>query len=247
MTPEEYERCQPLTSIVAAGQNLRFATPNPASLQRVERFVHHERDAIAWLKELPAGATLLDIGAGIGLHAVYAVVVRKARVFAFEPEAENYAVLCRNLLLNGAAGRATAWCAAVSADARFHEIYLGQGAETARAVGDRSVPLRLEAFGRAQGCVATTIDTLVASGAITVPYAIRIDAAGSEHQIMRGAQATLQNADVRTLTIRIDPALEAHRWILDRLASLGFGTNPAQVARAQEMPDQAGAVIFMRN
>ena len=38
-----------------------------------------------------------DVGANVGMYTVFAAPTRGARVFAFEPEAQNYAMLNRNI------------------------------------------------------------------------------------------------------------------------------------------------------
>src|SRR5262245_37776397 len=46
---------------------------------------------------LPAGATVIDIGANIGMFALFAAVaMRAARVYAFEPFTDSLALLRRN-------------------------------------------------------------------------------------------------------------------------------------------------------
>jgi len=50
---------------------------------------------------LPAGATVIDIGANIGMFSVYAAVVGKAaRVFCYEPFPDSFALLRRNVERN---------------------------------------------------------------------------------------------------------------------------------------------------
>ncbi len=53
------------------------------------------------LQEIRADDVVVDIGAHIGIFTIYAArKAREGRVLAFEPDAENYAMLTRNLALN---------------------------------------------------------------------------------------------------------------------------------------------------
>ena len=52
---------------------------------------------LAWIDTFKDGETLYDIGANVGMYTIYAAVMRKANVYAFEPEALNYAELNKNI------------------------------------------------------------------------------------------------------------------------------------------------------
>jgi FkbM family methyltransferase len=162
---------------------------------------------------MPQGAVLLDVGANVGMYSIYAGVVRGARVFAFEPEAQNYAVLCRNIMLNDLGSRAMAWCAALSDESKFDRIYLSNsnvGGSCHSFAEPLNAYLRPHTFRFAQGSFATTIDQLVAAGTVEVPAYIKIDVDGFEHKIIKGAAATLRNPAVRSLLIEINASARTH-------------------------------------
>jgi tRNA1(Val) A37 N6-methylase TrmN6 len=75
--------------------------------QQVQSGLGDETQAIEWLDGLPLDATLVDIGAGAGLHAVYAAVARKATVYAMEADAQCRAALAANAASNQVADRVT--------------------------------------------------------------------------------------------------------------------------------------------
>jgi len=63
----------------------------------------HEPSETGCIREhLRPGGTFVDIGANIGYHTVLAatVVGERGRVYAFEPEPENFRTLTRNIALN---------------------------------------------------------------------------------------------------------------------------------------------------
>lgn len=70
---------------------MRFATTGSSSKKRLRSLFSKEPITIAWIDTFAEGETLYDIGANLGLYMVYAGVMRNANVYAFEPEALNYA------------------------------------------------------------------------------------------------------------------------------------------------------------
>ena len=249
---ETYENSNPVAALQVGDKVLRYLTPNKMCLWRVQTLATKEPDTIAWLDEMPPGSLLLDVGANVGMYSIYAGVVRGARVFAFEPEAQNYAVLCRNITLNGLADRAIAWCAALSDESKFDRIYLSAAdvGGSCHSFGESvNVHLKPQAVTLTQGCYATTIDQLIAAGAMDVPAYIKIDVDGFEHKVIKGAAATLRNPAVRSLLIEINRHLPEHMAIVVFLASLGFKHDPQQFQGAQRKDgvfEGFGEYVFRR-
>ena len=230
-----YEKLNPQLRLQHQGRELRYVTPNQACLWRARTLLSKEPSTIVWLDSLTSESRLLDVGANVGTYSIYAAVIRGAQVFAFEPESQNYALLCRNIHANNQNGRITAWCAALSDEERFDRLHLSdfKGGGSCHAFGEARDPhLREKTFPFTQGCFATTLDHLVAKGTLPVPTAIKIDVDGFEHKVIKGAAATLTNPALTSLLIEINPALPEHRWVIAHLAGLGFAYDPAQVAAA---------------
>ena len=108
LTLEQYERLSPRSEIAFGGLKMLFATPNTLTLWRVQSIHKKEPCTLEWIAGFGEGDILVDCGANVGMYTVWAAVTRKARVYAFEPEAQNYALLNRNIQLNGLAGRVRA-------------------------------------------------------------------------------------------------------------------------------------------
>lgn len=64
---------------------------------------HEQYETKLFRQSLTEGMTVVDIGANIGYYTLLAsrLVGNNGKVFAFEPELENYALLVRNIKLNG--------------------------------------------------------------------------------------------------------------------------------------------------
>ncbi|MCB2109130.1 MAG: FkbM family methyltransferase [Rhodobacteraceae bacterium] len=231
-----YQRTRLIFYVEHQGRRLAFWTPNLFCLWRAQTMMSKEPITISWLDSLPEGGTLLDIGANVGTYSIYAGVMRNARVFAFEPEASNYAVLCENIAVNHLSDRAIAWCAALSDAAKIDRIYLSerQTGGSCHSFGEKvDAHLREVSFPHSQGAISTTIDTLVDSGVISAPDYIKIDVDGIEHKIIRGAQKTLANPHVRSLLIEINSNLPEHREIIANLEHFGFKHDPKQFDTAK--------------
>ena len=126
-TVKHYEELRLSVGVNVEGHSLRYLTPNRRCLQRAQTLTTKEPITISWLNRIPQGSCLLDVGANVGMYTIYAGLVRNARVFAFEPEAQNYNVLCGNIRLNGLTDKVVAWSAALSDEIKFDKIYLSDG------------------------------------------------------------------------------------------------------------------------
>jgi FkbM family methyltransferase len=249
---KKYDVGMPVIGIPYKGKKLRYALPAKAPLWRVQTLFTKEPSTIEWLEAIEPGAVLLDVGANVGMYTVFAAVMRDARVFAFEPESQNYALLCRNLVLNNLSDRVTAFCCALSDEAKFSTIYLSEFTIGGSCHSfDSSVDFKLEQRKSSfvQGCFSAKVDQLVADGLMPVPNHIKLDVDGFEHKVIAGAAVTLRHPDVRSLIIEINPHLAEHREIITILADLGFHYDPAQVAvaaRTEGAFEGVGEYVFRR-
>jgi FkbM family methyltransferase len=235
MNLEDYERLAPCRTIVFQGRDMTFFTPNGGTLWRAESLFTKEPDTIEWIGGFAEGDTLVDIGANVGMYSIFAARTRSARVFAFEPESQNYAILNRNIHLNELSNQVSAFCAALSDRSGFSQLHLSMFIPGA-SCHSYGAPLHhnnqpvVSHF--AQGCIATTVDDLVAAGAMPVPTHVKIDVDGLEHLVIAGARTTLADRRVRSVLIEINTALEDHWEAVDALIALGFDYGRDQVARS---------------
>lgn len=239
-------------SILRDGVEVHFLVVNPTTQWRAQTVMSKEPDTVAWIEEFAPGDVLVDIGANVGLYALCAAAFRQARVYAFEPEAQNYAVLNRNIHLNRLDDRVTAYCAALSDRRGFDLLYLSKlSAGSSRHSFGESVDHLLQPMDAAfrQGCYATTLDALVDDGIVPVPQHIKIDVDGIEHKVIAGAARTLANPGLRSVLVELNTNLDEHWGIVDRMLEHGFGYSEEAAARARrsEGPFQGtGNYVFRR-
>lgn len=232
LTLEQYESLLPIVSIRDNQTEVAYCTPNRATKWRVDTFFTKEPDTVEWIRGFGAGETLVDIGANVGMYTIFAAKARGIRVFAFEPESQNYALLYRNIVLNGLGELVTGFCAALSDVEEFSELHLsefqlGSSCHTFGAATDHNLRERTSQYR--QGCYSTTLDALVARGTVPVPTHIKVDVDGLEHKVLHGCRSTLANRDVRSVLIEINTGLPEHRRIIENMAALGFTFSTEQV------------------
>jgi FkbM family methyltransferase len=168
------------------------------------------------------------------MYTILAAGTRGCRVYAFEPEAQSFALLNRNIFVNELSHRVTAFCLGLSDAPGFSTLHLSDfavGASSHSLGEDVDHLLRPRQAVYEQGCVAARLDDLVGDGVVPAPSHIKIDVDGFEHRVVRGAWSTLQRPEVRSLLIEINQNLDEHRRLVEAVEELGFRYDPRQVAR----------------
>lgn len=236
ITLEQYESINPVAAVDHEGVRMLFATPGVLTLQRVQTIREKEPWTLEWIAGFREGDVLADVGANVGMYTVWAAKTRGARVVAFEPEAQNYALLNRNIQLNGLADCVTAYCMGLSDRGGLSTLHMAdlRAGASCHSVGEaldfrhEPMPVRFT-----QGCVASTLDELVASGAVPMPTHIKIDVDGFEPKVVAGARATLADARLRSILVETNRNLADHLDMVRVIEAAGFRYDAAQVERAE--------------
>lgn len=256
------EREYTFAELNLSGKIIRYCVSSPQSSWRVKSLFTKEPTTIDWLDTLTPQDVLVDIGANIGMYTLYAGVIAGARVFAFEPESQNYAEMCRSIFLNAAHGRILAYCAAMNDKPVDVSRLLLNTMITGGSFHDFGEPSRSYHPSQrfAQGCVAFSLDYLCETGAVPVPHHIKIDVDGHEQKVFAGMQGVLKHQDVQTVLLECDPQLSGTYDIVKSFLANGWNYNPDQVRLASsglrpaaavvsdiEQGRYAGNIIFSRN
>jgi len=227
------------------GVLLRYCYSSPESLWRIETLFTKEPGTIDWLQSFAPDEEFIDVGANVGMYSMYAGVVSRARVHAFEPESQNYAELCRSIFLNQAQERILGFCAAIGEQKVELSRLLLSKFTTGGSFHDFGEPSRdYPLDGRfAQGSVAFALDYLVDSGAVPPPDHVKIDVDGHEHKVIAGMKGLLARGIPRSLLLECDANLPATRAVVDWLLAAGWQVNPDQLRLTREGLRPAGAVM----
>jgi FkbM family methyltransferase len=168
------------------------------------------------------------------MYTIWAAKTRSTRVYAFEPESQNYALLNRNIVRNEVSDRVSAYCASLSDAAGFGNLTLSSfmlGSSSHQFSANPNTKDKPAAF--LQGSYSFMLDKLVSDGFIPVPDFVKIDVDGIEPKIVLGARQTFADQRVRSVLIEVDTRLDSHWEMVDLMLELGFDYAPEQVERAQ--------------
>ena len=196
----------PVVTVDTKFGGVKFFCPGGITVWRAETLLTKEPETIAWIDSFASGDVLWDIGANIGAYSIYSAR-RGLAVVSFEPEASSYAILNRNILLNGMDGMISAYCVALTAQSGRGQFYLENTAPGAAmhafgaAVdwkGNKFVP----AFRQAQ--LSFSVDDLIDRIGLPLPSHIKIDVDGLEGSILDGAVRTLRNPVLKSLLVEIE-------------------------------------------
>ena len=122
---------------------------------------------------------IVDIGANIGSFTIYAAQSNlQARIYCFEPEQRNFALLEQNIKINGLEGRVSAFPCAVASDAGARELTVG--ASTLNSF--HALPGQTE--HRTVNC--TTLRNILTSLHLDTIDLLKMNCEGAEYEVLEG-------------------------------------------------------------
>jgi FkbM family methyltransferase len=208
---------------------LLLACPSWSAAKRALRYLDSERDTLAWIERcVRAGDCLWDIGANIGAYSLYAALEPGVRVVAFEPSASTFAILSRNINLNGMGEQVQAFCVGLSD--RIGQATLSMNnydAGTAmHAFSQGAAPAPQAAHQ--QNLLTYSADDFVETFKVPPPDHIKLDVDGPEFEVLLGARECLSG--VKSISVEIGRADERFTHFSEYLAQ--FGLAPARPRQA---------------
>lgn len=237
LTIQQYEKIIPIASITDEdGRKYFYHVPTQFTLWRAQTLFSKEPETIKWINAFNAQDIFLDVGANVGMYTIYAAVRHNLKVYAFEPEAQNYALLNRNIEVNGQNQNVRAYCVGLLDKFEFTELYLsrislgGAGHSLSESVNFKLEPSKP---GYVQGSVSTTIDWLIQNQVIPIPTKIKIDVDGFERKIIEGAKIALTEKKLTSVLVEIYDQLDEHLEIIDIMRQYGFYFDECQVEQAR--------------
>lgn len=237
---------QPVLKVESKYGDLLYSIAGDHCAWRVKTIYTKEPDTIAWIDKMQPGETFVDVGANMGIYTIYAAK-HGLKVIAFEPEAQNYAILCRSIMINELE-ETHAYCLAISdefkADALYLSAYLpGGSCHTFGADLDHRLEVRDRPVGPLkQGCLSVPLDALN----IKADH-IKVDTDGHEHRVVAGAMKTISTC--KSILLEINQNLAEHRQLVSMMEDLGFERDMAQVNAATRTSGTfqgCGNQIFVR-
>jgi len=239
---KQYEAILPIVQI--GDPAVTFYSPDSHTEWRAATLFSKEPETIEWISQFQADEILLDVGANIGLYSIWAAKSRGVSVYAFEPEALNYATLNRNIVYNQLGDKIIAYSSAISDNDGFDKLYLAtfRNGGSCHNFGEK-LNYDHKPFNPAhtQGCHSVTIDNLIAQDTIPMPHYIKIDVDGIEDKVIGGAHKTVKDPQLKSILIELNEKLEVHQNIIKLLTDEGFRYSQAQVDAAKQVALEHGA------
>jgi FkbM family methyltransferase len=217
-----------VSEIEVPGGTMRFITPTPLLQARANSALSKEPDTIEWIERFEPTDVFWDVGANVGVFSIYAALRRGVRVLAFEPFADNYMALCKNIDINALGDRILPYCLALAGNTEFGLLNLAS----------RDMGAALHQFGRrgetsryctggnytfAQGMLGFTIDDLIRQFQPPFPTRLKLDVDGLEWQILQGAKHTLSDSRLQSIMVELSISDQAERGhAMAWLSNAGF-------------------------
>jgi FkbM family methyltransferase len=192
-------------------QQTRFGTirlwcPGSLAEYRARTLLTKEPETIAWIDTFAATDVFWDIGANVGVYSLYAAM-QQVTTLSFEPSAANYYVLNRNIEINDMASRVSAFCLAFNDSTRLDSLHM-QSTACGGALNSFASPIdwRGAAFAPVftQGTIGFGVDDFICRFDPPFPNHIKIDVDGNEDRIVRGAERTLRDPRVKSLSVELN-------------------------------------------
>jgi FkbM family methyltransferase len=248
MRAEMASRAAPTYRLKTSQGALAFRCSSAESVKAAARFVYDEPETVWWIDNVvQAGDCVWDVGANVGLYALYAALRlgEGGQVVAFEPAADNYAALTRNVALNPTAARVSCFCLALSDGTGAAELHLTSqdAGRAAHVFGHADEGLTAEARPHTQTALGFSADTFVTLFGVRKPDHVKIDVDSIEERIVRGGAAAFAGARSLIVEINIDESGAGHKDSLRKaIADLGFVEHAETSARFPERRNR----IFVR-
>ena len=203
--------------------NVAFWCPNETTLWRAQTLLTKEPETIEWIDSFADGDVYWDVGANIGVYALYAAMRPGIRVLAFEPSPFNYYALCKNTALNGLSERLSSYCMAFNDCSELAQLHMstqevGGALSNFGAAGNFWGNRFQPAYNLAM--IGYGLDDFVAKFQPPFPNHLKIDVDGIEAKIVAGGKQVLADSRMRSVSIELD---EKRSDELDQVSNLLAG------------------------
>ena len=239
-------RVNAVKKVEVKGTPIVFDANEELHLLRAELIASKEPETIEWIDSFADGAVFYDIGANVGVFSLYAALHRQCDVYAFEPEAKNYACLNQNILLNRLARRVKALNVGLHDRTciEFLQLHDLESGAALHALGE-AIDWRKQRFDAKfeQAVLAFGLDDFIEQFSAPVPNHIKLDVDGNEDKIIRGGQRTFSNPAMRSLLIELN---ENDRALIALIESFGLVLERKTLAALQGSHRDTFNAVFRR-
>lgn len=186
-----------------------------------------EPETLNWIDDwVRNGDVLFDIGANIGVYALYAARRHSGiRVIAFEPEYANLHMLRDNIVENDLRDRVETYAIGLSNCSGISHLYI-QDFATGAALSTESKEIIKETLtGQPvlwrEGICTLTLDEFCDQTSLQ-PNCVKIDVDGTEPKVLEGAFQTLRSPFLRSILIELPAEKRSRDRSIELLGTAGF-------------------------
>lgn len=260
LSTEIVQQIDPICTIPTAFGVMRCKCGHGRLRWRALTFYSEEPETVKWLESIGADGVLWDIGANVGLYSIYAAKYTGCKVLAVEPEAQNYAILIQNLVLNevqecviaanlaisDAFGIGTLHVHALTKGGAYNRFSRGAALDALMGT-DPAAPRGIQ-----QVQIGVALDDLVERLGCMFPTHVKIDVDGNEPDIVSGGSKVLGHPRCKSVVIEVQRSDLAHGRMLEQLEALGYlcvsarSNWESRANREREKEHPAVNMIFVR-
>ena len=214
---------------------LKFSVSNELTLWRAQTLFTKEPVTIEWIRNFKKKSIFFDIGANIGVYSIFAAIISKATVYSFEPESNNFQSLMENIILNNLISNINPYPIGISNQTTITSLYLDSfiKGNSHHSVGESmDHNLQIKKTKIKQGIFSTTLEDLIKSWNFPVPNYLKIDVDGIEYKIIERSHKLLENKNLESVLIEINPKREKDKEIIKTLLYYDFIFDKTQVRSA---------------
>jgi len=198
-------------------QSILISVDHLRTLNRAKTYSIKEPDTLDWLDSFESDSCYFDIGANIGQYSLYPAKKygHKVRIYAFEPQSNNYYALNKNIYLNNLSEEISSYCVAVSGKTEFSKLYIPKfipGGNRSQFGAEDLENMKISAT-HTQGMFGVTLDDLCGQWGFPYPNYMKIDVDGLELAILKGASVVLKNPALKSVIIELGTEVERNEAI----------------------------------
>ena len=217
---------------------------------RAISFENKEPETLEWIESFDKNQCLLDVGANIGIYTLFALF-KGHEVIAIEPEAHNFCLLNRNIMINNFSDRAITYPLALNDRLKFSKLNLASF-EYGSAL--HSFDRKINQYGvkfnpiKKQGVVGVTMDELISSLKKEINH-IKIDVDGNEFLVLKGGEKTLRSDSLQSVLIELDYTHMEYKSSIKLIESFGFKLHNINSETNQKIQKNSSSTtnhIFLR-
>jgi FkbM family methyltransferase len=203
-----------------------FDVSNKTLLLRSIRLLTKEKDTIWWIDNIftKHNDTFLDIGANMGSYSLYSAnKYHSLNIHAFEPESENYNILCRNVKYNDKNNQINTYNLAISNLNYLNKQKFLLSSNTPGKSGHNLNSIKSQnKFADTISVLSTSIDYLVKIKILKKISHVKIDVDGAEFKIIEGMRNTLLSRSVKSIIIEFNGSKRKINKYVSLICSFGY-------------------------